>query len=84
MYAERKGFPMERAVVRLKHDKIYATDCETCETADGRVDRIEAEIEAIGDMDEETRQKIAEIAEKCPVHRTLHSEVLIESRHKVT
>jgi uncharacterized OsmC-like protein/alpha-beta hydrolase superfamily lysophospholipase len=82
MYAERKGFPLDRTVVRLKHDKIHATDCEACETAEGRVDRIDVEIEVIGDMDAETRQKIAQIAEKCPVHRTLHSEVLIESHHK--
>ncbi len=84
MYANRKGLPLERAVVTLRHDKIHATDCESCETADGRIDRIEAEIEVIGDMDEETRAKIAQIAEKCPVHRTLHSEVLIESRHKTS
>ncbi len=82
MYAERKGFPLDGTRVTLKHDKIYADDCAACETEGGRIDRIEAEIEVIGDMDDETRQKIADIAEKCPVHRTLHSEVLIESRHK--
>ncbi len=82
MYAERKGFPLERAQVTLKHDKIHAEDCVECETKDGRIDRIKAEIEVIGDMDADTRQKIADIAEKCPVHRTLQSEVIIESRHK--
>ena len=82
MYAERKGFPLDRAQVTLKHDKIHADDCAACETEDGRIDHIEAEIEVIGDMDAETRQKIADIAEKCPVHRTLQSEVIIESRHK--
>ena len=82
MYAERKGFPLDRVRVTLKHDKIHAEDCATCETKDGRIDRIVAEIEVIGDMDAETRQKIADIAEKCPVHRTLQSEVVIESRHK--
>ncbi len=82
MYAERKGFPLDRAQVILKHTKIHAEDCAECETKDGRIDRIEAEIEVIGDMDTETRQKIADIAEKCPVHRTLQSEVVIESRHK--
>ena len=55
MYAERKGFPLERAQVTLKHDKIHAEDCEACETEDGRIDRIEAEIEVIGDMDADTR-----------------------------
>ena len=82
MYAERKGFPLDRARVTLKHDKIHADDCAACETEDGHIDRIEAEIEVIGDMDTETRRKIAVIAEKCPVHRTLQSEVVIESRHK--
>ncbi|MCZ6515001.1 MAG: bifunctional alpha/beta hydrolase/OsmC family protein, partial [Acidobacteria bacterium] len=82
MYAERKGFPLDRARVTLRHAKIHAEDCATCETKDGRIDRIEVEIEVIGDMDAETRQKIADIAEKCPVHRTLQSEVVIESRHK--
>ena len=82
LYAERKGFPLERAQVTLRHDKIHAEDCAECETEDGRIDRIETEIEVIGDMDADTRQKIAAIAEKCPVHRTLQSEVVIESRHK--
>ena len=57
-------------------------DTEACETEAGRIDHIEAEIEVIGDMDAETRQKIIDIAEKCPVHRTLNSEVVIESRAK--
>jgi len=82
LYADRKGFAMERAQVTLKHNKIHAEDCETCESKNGRIDRIEVEIEVIGDMDADTRNKIAAIAEKCPVHRTLKSEVLIESRHK--
>lgn len=82
MYAERKGFPLDRARVTLRHAKIHAMDCAECETEDGRIDRIETEIEVIGDMDAETRQKIADIAEKCPVHRTLQSEVVIESRYK--
>ena len=81
MYAERKGFPLRRAQVTLKHAKIHAEDCAECETNDGRIDRIEAEIEVIGDMDAETRRNIAEIAEKCPVHRTLRSEVVIENRY---
>jgi putative redox protein len=82
LYAEHKGFPLDRVRVTLKHDKIHADDCAACETNAGRIDRIQAEIEVIGDMDEETRRKIADIAEKCPVHRTLNSEVLIESRFK--
>ena len=82
MYADHKGYPVDRAIVTLVHDKIHAEDCAECETGKGRVDRIETEIEIIGDMDTETRQKIAAIAEKCPVHKSLKSEVLIESRLK--
>ena len=82
MYADHKGYPMDRAIVTLRHDKIHAEDCAECETGKGRVDRIETEIEILGDMDTETRQKIAAIAEKCPVHKSLKSEVLIESRLK--
>ena len=82
MYADHKGYPMDRAIVTLRHDKIHAEDCAQCETGKDRVDRIETEIEIIGDMDTETRQKIAAIAEKCPVNKSLKSEVLIESRLK--
>ncbi len=80
LYAERKGYALDRAQVTLSHDKIHARDCEDCETAGGRIDRIQTEIELSGDLDAEARGNIAAIAEKCPVHRTLQSEVLIESR----
>jgi putative redox protein len=82
LYADRKGFPLDRARVTLKHSKIHAEDCAECETKNGRIDRIDVEIEVLGDMDAETRQKIADIAERCPVHRTLLSEMQIESRYK--
>jgi len=82
LYADRKGFPLDRARVTLKHSKIHAEDCAECETKSGRIDRIDVEIEVLGDMDAETRQKIADIAAKCPVHRTLLSEMQIESRYK--
>lgn len=77
MYAERKGIPLERVAVRLRHDKIHAQDCADCKTREGRIDRIQREIEFLGDLDAETRARLLEIADKCPVHRTLHSEVLI-------
>ena len=83
MYADRKGYPLDQARVTLKHKRIHAEDCETCETQSGHIDHIEAEIEAIGDMDDETRTKILNIAERCPVHTTLQSEVVIESHHKI-
>ena len=76
-YAELKNLPLERVTVRLKHDKIYAQDCAECETREGRIDRIEREIELTGALDELQRAKLLEISAKCPVHRTLHSEVQI-------
>ncbi|MDD9879054.1 MAG: alpha/beta fold hydrolase [Magnetovibrio sp.] len=80
MYAERKGIKLERATVTLRHDKIHADDCAECETETGKVDDIQIEIGIEGDLDDATRQRIAEIADMCPVHKTLHSEVRIESR----
>jgi putative redox protein len=82
MYADRKKLPLERVSVTLRHDKIHAEDCESCETQEGKIDRIEREIELTGPLDDEARTKLLEIAEKCPVHRTLHSEVLVETRLK--
>ncbi|MCH7888655.1 MAG: alpha/beta fold hydrolase [Proteobacteria bacterium] len=80
LYAERKKLPLEKVSVRLRHEKIHARDCENCETQEGKIDRIEREIVLEGPLDGAQRQRLLEIAEKCPVHRTLHSEVLIESR----
>ncbi len=80
MYADRKSWPLEEIAVRLSHAKIHASHCETCETAEGKVDRIEREIELIGDLSGEQRTRLLEIADRCPVHRTLHSEILVETR----
>ncbi len=82
MYADRKGFKLERAEVRLSHDKIHAADCEQCETETGKVDQIKAEISIVGDLTDEERQKIFEIAERCPVHKTITSEIRIEAELK--
>jgi len=79
MYADRKDWPLEETIVRLSHGKIHAEDCENCESTDGKVDRIEREIEVRGDLTDEQRQRLLEIANKCPVHRTLHNEILVES-----
>lgn len=78
MYADRKGWPLDSVTVRLEHQKIHAKDCESCETENGKLDRIGLDIELEGDLEEGQRQKLLEIAEKCPVHRTLTSETLIE------
>lgn len=80
LYADRKGLPLERVSVRLTHDKIHAEDCATCETRQGKVDRIVREITMTGDLDGDQRRRLLEIADKCPVHRTLHSEISIETR----
>ncbi len=80
MYAERKGLALDRVTVRLRHAKIHARDCAECETREGRIDRIEREIMLEGELSEAERGRLLEIADKCPVHRTLHSEVLVESR----
>ena len=80
MYADRKSWPLEEIVVRLRHEKIHASHCETCETAEGKVDRIEREIELIGELSGEHRACLLEIADRCPVHRTLHSEILVDTR----
>ena len=82
MYARQKGLPLDRVRVRLKPSKIHASDCEHCETATGRIDRIEREIELQGALDEAQRQRLLEIADKCPVHRTLHGEVDVATRMK--
>jgi uncharacterized OsmC-like protein len=80
LYAERKGWPLERVVVRLAHDRMHAEDCLECETRIGLLDRIEREIELTGPLDDEQRQRLLEIADRCPVHRTLQSEIVIETR----
>jgi uncharacterized OsmC-like protein/alpha-beta hydrolase superfamily lysophospholipase len=82
LYADLKQLPLEQVTVRLKHEKVHAQDCAECETKEGRIDRIEREIELQGALDAAQRAKLLEIANKCPVHRTLHSEVSIPTRLK--
>ena len=80
MYADRKGIPLKRASVSLSHGKIHAQDCEDCETKEGKIDRIERTITLDGELSLEQRASLLAIAEKCPVHRTLHAEVSVVSR----
>ena len=80
MYADRKSWPLEEIVVRLNHAKVHASHCETCETTEGKVDRIERDITLIGGLSGAQRARLLEIANRCPVHRTLHSEILVETR----
>jgi uncharacterized OsmC-like protein/pimeloyl-ACP methyl ester carboxylesterase len=80
LYADRKSFPLERATVTLNHSKIYAKDCAECETKEGMLDQIEVAIGLEGPLDADQRKRILEIADKCPVHRTLTSEIRIVTR----
>lgn len=80
MYAARKKLALDHVAVRLEHKKIHAEDCADCETESGRVDLIEREVELVGELSGEERGKLMEIADKCPVHRTLRSEVKIHTR----
>ena len=80
MYAERKKWPLENAHVTLRHAKIHAEDCAACETKAGKLDRIERVIRLDGPLDVEQKARLMEIADKCPVHRTLTSEIRIETR----
>ena len=80
LYANRKKWPLDKVRVTLRHEKIHAEDCADCETSEGKVDRIEREIEISGELDDAQRARLLEIADKCPVHRTLESEVKVETR----
>jgi len=80
MYAERKALPLDRVTVNLKHTRVYAKDCADCETKDGMISRIERVIAIEGQLDAEQHSKLMEIADKCPVHRTLTSEIDIVTR----
>jgi len=75
LYARRKQFPLENITVSLRHSRIHAQDCEECETKEGMLDRIDTYIELTGSLTAEQRAKLIEIAGKCPVHRTLKSEI---------
>jgi len=79
LYADNKQLPLNRVTVRLSHNKIHATDCENCETKDGMIDRITRNITLEGRLDAATRKRLMEIADKCPVHRTLTSEIDIRT-----
>jgi putative redox protein len=80
LYADRKALPMERVTVTLKHGKIHARDCEECETREGMLDQIDRVIKIEGALDAEQRRRLMEIADKCPVHRTLTSEIRIVTK----
>ena len=80
LYARRKAWPLEGVTVRLQHSRIHASDCAECETKEGRLDRIDRELVLAGPLTEEQRTRLLQIAERCPVHRTLTSKVDVRSR----
>lgn len=77
MYANRKQWPLQGVEVRLGHSRIHAEDCAVCDTKEGLVDQIDVEISLIGDLSESQRQRLIEIADHCPIHRTLLGEIQI-------
>jgi putative redox protein len=77
MYANRQGWPLERVRVTLRHSRIHAEDCADCETKKGWIDHIDRELDLAGDLDDAQRQRLLHIANRCPVHQTLTSEVNI-------
>lgn len=81
MYAERKDYPLKKVEVRLRHERVHAEDCADCETKQGMLDEIHSEIHLIGgDLDEAQRERLIHIAQRCPVHRTLSSEIKIRTK----
>jgi putative redox protein len=80
MYADRKEWPLESVTVRITHHKVHARDCAECEAATGYVDTVDREIELVGPLSDKQRERLLEIADRCPVHKTLHGEVLVQSR----
>ncbi|MCH7640114.1 MAG: OsmC family protein [Bacteroidetes bacterium] len=80
MYADRKQWPLEGVTVDVSHDRIHASDCEECETTEGRLDRLSRSITLEGPLDDKQKARLLEIANRCPVHKTLHSEIVVETR----
>lgn len=79
LYADVRKFPLEKVIVRLAHDKIHIEDSKNCENKEVKVDHIDRKIELVGNLTQEQREKLLEIANKCPVHRTLTSKIVIKT-----
>ncbi|MBT8196882.1 MAG: alpha/beta fold hydrolase [Acidimicrobiia bacterium] len=79
MYADRKEWPLESVTVRLAHRKVHARDCDDCETPSGYIDHVDREITMEGDLNAEQLDRLLQIADRCPVHKTLHSEIVVRT-----
>jgi putative redox protein len=79
MYAARKKWPLEQVVVRLRQERVHVQDCADCEKSSSMLHRIEKHIELIGPLDDEQRTRLIEIADHCPIHRTLTSKIIIQT-----
>ncbi len=82
MYADRKGWELDQVDVHLSHTKDHKQDCETCDDPKSKIDIIERELELKGNLDEKQRERLLEIADRCPVHRTLHNEIEVRTQMK--
>jgi uncharacterized OsmC-like protein len=80
LYARRKRWSLDEVVVRLRHSRVHAQDCADCETKDAMLDVIECEISLSGQLSQDQRDKLRDMAERCPVHRTLTSQIKIRTR----
>jgi putative redox protein len=79
LYARRKTWPLEQVIVRLRHSRIHASDCAECETKAGYLDRVEWTVQFSGTLTREQRTRLFQIAQMCPLHRTLRSEIHISA-----
>jgi putative redox protein len=79
MYADRKEWPLGGVIVRVKHHKVHARDCAECESGAGKVDELVREVRLEGPLSDEQKERLLEIADKCPVHRTLQGEIRVKT-----
>jgi len=77
MYADHKGWALDEVVVTLRHEKRHADDCVNCDDPKAKLDHFDIELQVLGDLDQEQRERLAEIADRCPVHKTLASEIRV-------
>lgn len=78
LYARHKSIPLEKVQVSLRNARIHARDCEVCDSKEGKIERIERYISLTGPLTDEQKQRLLEIAQRCPVHKTLTSEIVIQ------